>query len=349
MTLVAPTRFVQIDEDGYFKMDELRVADAETGRQWLASVKMDDRGRAWCEMDGIPVLIEAFDQPYVATDIEKTPQNSWHLTLPYGYQEEAPLDSLRVDEWDRFHGRTARGVPFVLSRSAQTRLFNSVDEYDDDSLTVDGQRIETPSWLQENPDANQSAWWTNIYRTEEPRWELEAPSQALNTFIPKFKLPRMRVLVPGAGSGNDAAWFAEHGHLVTAVDFSEEAIARAQAKYGHLTNLKFVKADIFDLPQQMNGAFDLVFEHTCYCAITPSRRNELVRVWRRVLSENGLLTGVFFVMDKPFGPPYGGSEWELRARLGKGFRPLYWHRLRDSLPKRLGHELFIHAEKLPAL
>lgn len=349
MTTPEVTRFIQIDEEGYFKFDDIRVSDSEVGRDWLASLRMDDRGRAWCEVDGELVLVEAFDEPYVALDIEKTP-NAWKLTLPYGHTENAPLDSLTVDEWDRFHGRTERGVPFVLSRAAQARLFNSVDEFDDESFTIEGRRFETRPWLQENPDVNQSNWWSEIYRTEEePRWDLGAPSHALAKFVPKMKLPRMRVLVPGAGTANDAAWFAEQGHIVTAVDFSEEAIARAKAKFGHLQNLKFIRADIFELPDKMPGEFDLIFEHTCYCAITPSRRAELVRAWRRLLSEKGLLMGVFFVMDKTYGPPYGSTEWEIRARLIKNFRPLYWTRLRDSLPKRLGHELFIYAEKLSNL
>ena len=203
--------------------------------------------------------------------------------------------------------------------------------------------------LQENPDTKQDAFWTNIYRTETPRWELEAPSHALPSLVPRLKLQRCRVCVAGAGSGNDAAWFAEQGHIVTAIDFSEEAITRAKAKYGHIPNLKFLQADVFNLPAEMHGSFDIVFEHTLYCAITPSRRTELVSVWRKLLTDQGYLMGVFFAFDKPHGPPFGGSEWELRARLNKRFQPLYWTRLRDSRPNRLGHEVFIYAQKVAIL
>lgn len=347
-TQTIPQRFIQIDEDGYFKMDDLRVADAQVGRDMMATLKMDERGRPNTNYGGTPVLIEAFDEPFIALDIVKGPDFRWNITMPYGHTESFLLETLTLDEWDRFHGRTERGVPFVLSRSAQARFFNLLEEFEDDAITVDGQRIETRPWLQENPEVNQNAWWTNIYQTEQPRWDLGAPSHVLPTLVPQLKLQKSRVLVPGAGSGNDAAWWAERGHVVTAVDFSEEAISRAKAKYGHLPNIKFVQADIFNLPSDWNGTFDIVFEHTCYCAITPSRRNELASVWRRMLVDNGHLLGVFFTMDKPFGPPYGGSEWELRSRLeGKGFRPLYWTRLRDSNERRMGQELFVYAQKLP--
>jgi SAM-dependent methyltransferase len=344
-------RFIQIDEEGYFKMDQLRVADAEAGREWLANLSIDEQGRAWVSMNQQRVLVEAFDEPYIALDIEKPSltEASWIITMPYGHRETTRLDTLTVDEWDRFHGRTERGVPFVLSRSAQARFFDLLDSFDDDSITFAGETIEMRPWLRETNEINDPSWWTDVYVKENAPWDLGAPSLALTTSAPQLKLTKCRVLVLGAGSGNDAAWFAEQGHIVTAMDFSEEAVARAKAKYGHLPTLTIEKRDVFELPSSMNGSFDLVFEHTLYCAISPARRPELVKVWRRVLADHGHLMGVFFTMDKLKGPPYGASEWEIRARLEKGFRPLYWNRLKESgRENRLGLELFVYAQKLPA-
>lgn len=338
-------RFIQIDEEGYFLLDQMRVADAEAGQRWIASLRPDGRGSFIADIGDVTALVEAFDEPYIALDVEKGP-TTWTIRVPYGHQETFSIDTLTLDEWDRFHGRTERGVPFVFSRSAQARFFNLLDSFEDDAITVDGRRIETKPWLQENPDANNVDWWSELYRTNGSRWELNAPAPALPSFVPRLKLQRSRILIAGAGSGNDAAWFAEQGHIVTAIDFSEEAVSRAQAKYGHLDNLKFQRADVFNLPTDWTGAFDIVFEHTLYCAINPSKRNDLVKVWRRVLSDQGYLMGVFFAFDKPFGPPFGGSEWEIRARLEKKFRPLYWTRVHDSIEGRLGQELFVFAQKL---
>jgi Thiopurine S-methyltransferase (TPMT) len=340
-----PTRFIQIDEEGYFHMDGLRVADAVAGRSWLSSVTVDRRGRYWLYMGAEPIFVEAFDEPYVALDIARSGQG-WIVTMPYGHTEPFPLQSLSLDEWDRFHGRTERGIPFVLSRSAQARFFNDVDDYDDDGVLVDGIRIATRPWLSENAEANQPDWWSHIYRTEEPRWDLGGPTPVLAQVLPQLKLQRSRILVLGAGRGHDAAWFAEQGHIVTAVDFSEEAIKAARAQYSHLSQLTFVQADVFQLPTSMNGAFDIVFEHTLYCAISPNRRADLARVWRRVLSENGHLLGIFETRDKVSGPPFGGNEWEVRARLQKGFRPLYWMRLRVSAERRSGQEFLVYSQRL---
>ncbi len=341
-----PKRYIQIDEEGYFQMESLRVADADAGKDWLSQVHLDSHGRAWTTISGESVFVEAFDEPFIALDVERGPE-LWSVTMPYGHREIFRLESLTLDEWDRFHGRTERGIPFVFSRPAQARFFNLVDEFDDDAITVDGKRFETTPWLKDNPDANQSAWWTNIYRTETPRWDLGGPSPILSSLVPQLKLQKSRILVLGAGQGHDAAWFAQQGHLVTAIDFSEEAVSRAKARYSHLTNLNFIQADVFNLPSQMNGSFDIVFEHTLYCAIVPSRRRDLFKVWRRVLTDDGHLLGIFETRDKTWGPPYGGSEWEVRSRIQKGFRPLYWMRFRDSVESRVGREFFVYAQRLP--
>ena len=343
-----PDRAVQIDEDGYFSMEGIRVADAIAGRDWLANLTIDKRGRAWTKMTGDFVFVEAFDEPYVALDLTQLEAGGWLVTMPYGHQEKFALETLTVDEWDRFHGRTERGVPFVLSRTAQARFFDLVDDYDDDGFTVGGVTVETKPWLQENTDVNNSGWWTNIYRTEEPRWDLGGPSPAIPQIVAQLKLQRARVLVLGAGAGHDAAWFAEQGHLVTAVDFSAEAIARGRAKYGHISNLTFLEADIFKLPESMNSNFDLIVEHTLYCAISPSRRADLVKIWKRVLVDHGHILGIFETRDKPFGPPYGGSEWEVRQRIKKGFRHLYWMRLKVTPPGREGQEFLVYAQKVPS-
>lgn len=42
-TEVTPQRFIHIDEDGYFKMEELRVADVEIGRDWLSQIEFDPK------------------------------------------------------------------------------------------------------------------------------------------------------------------------------------------------------------------------------------------------------------------------------------------------------------------
>ena len=345
---VQPDKFLQIDEDGYFKMGDLRVADLDIGREMMSELTIDSAGRIRTQSGTTPVFVEAFDEPFVALDVIKQPGLIWRLRMPYGFEQSFSLESLTLDEWDRFHGRTLNGVPFVFSRSTQARFFNLLDGFEDDAIFADNKWIPTVAWLANCSKVDDAEWWTKRYEENQTQWDLNAPSHVLDTLVPKLKLHRLRVLVLGCGAGHDAAWFARRGHIVTAIDFSSEGILRARKLYGDIPNLSFKQADAFQLPPAFNGSFDLIFEHTLYCAINPSRREELMSVWRRLLVDHGHVMGVFFTFDRPSGPPYGSSEWEIRARIDrKSFKPLYWTRLRDSPPSRLGFELFVYAQKSP--
>ena len=339
-----PTKFLSIDEEGFPHFGELRVTDVAIGAELLRNLDFAENGALVTSLIGETAFIEAFDEPLVAQMVMKRPAG-WFLMLNYGV--EIPFDprGLTVDEWDRFHGRSQKGIPFILSRKAQTEFFNLVDEFDDDSITVDGRKLPMRQWLEPNPEVQEPIFWDACYRNFQNGWELDDAAPAFKDMVPRLKLQKSRVLVLGCGSGNDAALFAEEGHIVTAVDFSEEALDRAKKKYGHLQNIKWVKADAFHLPKEFVGAFDILVEHTFYCAIDPSKRQELVQVWKRCLIDKGFLLGVFFVMDYKKAPPYGGLEWEVRERLKKDFHFIFWGRLKDSVQNRLGKELLVYAHR----
>ncbi|MBS1968769.1 MAG: methyltransferase domain-containing protein [Bdellovibrionales bacterium] len=340
-----PNRFIQIDEEGYVLLGELRTQDPEVGGEVFMEMAFADNGAFISRCGGVPVTVEAFDEPYVAAQVSYE-GGKWVLLLPYHVDFEFKLESLSLDEWDRFHGKASNGIPFVMSRKAQATFFGLLEDYDDDSITFGGETYDIPSYFPSDRDVNKSDYWTNIYHEEKnPGWNLGEPAEALKDMLPRLKLPKSRVLVLGCGEGHDAALFAQAGHVVTGVDFSEEAVTRARKNYGDIPGLKFVQADAFKLDPSFQKSFDIVFEHTCYCAIDPSRRQELVKVWKSVLHDQGQLMGVFFTMYKKQGPPYGGSEWELRQRLKDSFQFVFWGRWQKSLPKRQGKELFVYAQK----
>ncbi len=340
-----PDRFVQIDEDGYALLEEVRTQDPEVGGEVLAEMCFAENGALISRCGGVPVLVEAFDEPFVASQVSHE-NNVWWIELPYDISFEFELDTLSLDEWDRFHGKTRSEIPFVMSRKAQAAFFNMLDEFDDDSITFAGKTYEIPPFFPSHKDLEKSDYWTKIYHEEgNPGWNLGEPAEALKDMLPRLKLPKSRVLVLGCGEGHDAALFAQAGHVVTAVDFSEEALSRAKKNYSKIPGLHFLRHDVFRLDQSFQNSFDIVFEHTCYCAIEPSRRKDLVKVWKQSLHDQGQLMGVFFTMYKNQGPPYGGSEWELRQRLKDSFQFIFWGRWQKSRPTRQGKELFIYAQK----
>lgn len=339
-----PHRFLSIDEEGFVISGDIRWTEPTAGREILENLRLADNGALLSKSGDQDVIIEAFDAPLVAKQVNRENDN-WTLLFPYEFTATFDPRQLKVDDWDRFHGLTDKGTPFVFSRSAQAQFFDLIDDSDDDSITIDGETFEIGPLFEESPIESAEAW-DKLYRDNENGWDLNQPAEALKDMLQRVKLPKCRVLVPGCGYGHDAALFAQEGHIVTAIDLSDSAIAGAKERYGHLPNLRFEKADVFRLGSSHDGAYDLIFEHTLYCAIPPKRREDLVKKWNQYLAPGGQLMGVFFAMHKPFGPPFGGSEWELRERLRKYFRFLFWGRWQKSLPRRQGKELFVFATKL---
>ena len=156
-------------------------------------------------------------------------------------------------------------------------------------------------------------------------------------------MTKSRILVSGCGRGHDAFFLASLGHHVTALDFNQEALKKAKKLYSSPL-LSWQREDIFKYDKR--ESFDIVFDHTLFCAINPLKRDDLIKKYKTLLDDRGLLVAIFFVKIKPEGPPYGSSEWEIHKRLEKMFRPLHWVRYRQSIEKRLGSELFVTALKI---
>lgn len=338
-------RYITIDEEGYFMFDGQRVDDETYGRQLQKNIKPQEKNRFTTSLQGQEAWLEYFDAPLVARHVKLKDAKTAEIDIAYNNKAEFSFAELSVDEWDRFHGVTSEKIPFVFSRQAQFEFFDLLDAFDDDSITVKGKKYPVPPWLLPFAEANKDQFWTNIYQNENPGWELHGPTPILKDILPQIRMSKAKILALGCGSGHDAAFLAEAGHMVTGVDISSAAIGRAKELYGRLENLSLLQADAFNLPDSWTGQFDVVFEHTCYCAISPERRNELVKTWRRVLQPQGHLLAVFFAYEKREGPPFGGSEWEIRERLKGKFNFLYWTRWHHSLEERKSRELVVYARK----
>lgn len=367
--MIDPQRALVIDEEGFFVLGEKRIVDEELGASLLESIVRKERGTFTCLWEKEELALEPFDEPLVVQSVDTLKEllllplpepgtfasersvvpagtdagkaDVVVVTFPYGVRCELNFETLSVDEWDRFHGRTPQGIPYVFSRKAQEQLFDLLETFDDESIEWKGTTYRIKPWLNPNPEVGHEKFWSGLYQTSNDPWELNAPAPALLDMLPRLKLPKSRVLVMGCGRGNDAAFFAEAGHIVTAIDISEEAVKEGQERYKHLSNITWLRQDVFQIPPSWNGQFDVIFEHTCYCAVDPSQRSAMVKLWNRLLNPGGFLMGVFFAMDRPSGPPFGGTEWELRERLRKFYQFQFWGRWKKSTPKREGSEFFV--------
>ena len=343
--------FISIDEYGdiYFTGEEKPVSSIDIAQTLLKNLKLNSEFILETTFEDTTYIVESFDHPLLVYKVTSA-QNKILIHTQHQMIFEADIKKFSLDPFDRICGLTTSQAPFRLTEKAQAQLFDQCDRFDDDSFTLGEIKINTPNYYIENSAISDSDYWTQVYHQEKnqgqkPGWDLADAANAFKDMLPRLKLPKSRILVLGCGEGHDAAFFAEVGHVVTAIDFSAEPIRRAQEKYGHLHNLTFIKEDIFNISHDWNYTFDIIIEHTCFCAIEPDRRKELIKLWRRLLHEEGQIMALFFAMLKRSGPPYGSSEWELRELLKKDFHFLFWGRWRDSVPRRLGRELFVLAKK----
>ncbi len=331
--------------------NSIRWTDESVGFEFLKAIQRAESGAWISQIDGECVYLENFDEPLVAQTVNLNSKFEIELTFPYGFESTSPLAALKLDEWDRFCGLTHEKVSFVLSRKAQFQFFELLEDHSDDSFFYNGVEFFPKPPFLDNSEASVADFWSELYEAaflqgDKPRWDLGTHHPALDSLSAQIKIPRCRVAVLGSGRAHDAAFFAKQGHIVTAFDMSEVALKEAQKLYSHLPNLKLEKMDLFALPQKFDGKFDLIFDHTCFCAVEPSRREELVKIWRRMLAPQGQVLGIFFVFNKSFGPPYGSSEWELKQRFQSHFRSLYWTRWKFSPKQRQGTELVVFMDKV---
>jgi SAM-dependent methyltransferase len=184
--------------------------------------------------------------------------------------------------------------------------------------------------------------WENRYQLKETPWDKGTAAPELAFVLSEGALSG-RVLVPGCGRGHDARAIAAGGKAeVVGLDLAPSAVTEARAP-GAVAGLRFELGNLFSLPQHWLGTFDWVWEHTCFCAIDPSQRQQYVESVHSALRPGGRLLATFFLnpsMDPgEQGPPFGVTEAELDAFFGPRFSLEKQWTPRAAFPGREGREL----------
>lgn len=167
--------------------------------------------------------------------------------------------------------------------------------------------------------------WSERYQTGETPWEKGEPHPELPFLLSQYWQlieGAEQILVPGCGVGHDAKVIADlcQGE-VFGLDVAKEAIDLARSRY-ETDGLSWVAGDLFD----WEGSYDLVFEHTCFCAIPVERRGDYAAKMAGLIPEGGHLLGIFFLNpdhEGEEGPPFGVTTDELDEFFGSRFELLW--------------------------
>jgi len=157
--------------------------------------------------------------------------------------------------------------------------------------------------------------WEEIYQKGDAFWNRGAPSPPLMQYLARNQV-RGRTLVPGCGHGHEVALAVEHGLDATGLEIAPTGVAEACALYPHLAG-RFVVGNLFEPPEEMRYAFDIVMEHTCMSGLHPTLRADYRRGIDLTLRPGGLVIGVWFIhpdLDPgEEGPPYPFSVEDLTS------------------------------------
>ncbi len=196
--------------------------------------------------------------------------------------------------------------------------------------------------------ASDPGYWSASYRTGDTGWDKGTCAPPIARLLAGPLLPRgIRIVVPGCGFGHEAIAAARAGFDVTGCDFTPEAVAGASERARAAGVVaRFIRADLFDLPRTHAGAFDGWLEHTCFCAIDPSRRPAYIDAVSAVLVPGGFFFGLFYLHGQPGGPPYDVTEDGIASLTEGRFDRLLFETPSDSFPNRQGKErLFVFRKK----
>lgn len=179
--------------------------------------------------------------------------------------------------------------------------------------------------------------WETRYQAKDWPWEKGEPSPGLVDFLAAHPdLPKGTVLVPGCGTGHDVRAWVKAGFHATGCDLAPSAVQLGT----EWTAAAGLSADFFlgdFLRAEPVQPFDWLFEHTLFCAIHPSERDDYVRAALRSLKPGGDYLAVNYLLTDPGGPPYSTTREEQIERFSPHFDLLEeW--VPRSYPNRVGLE-----------
>ncbi|MBT7733306.1 MAG: methyltransferase domain-containing protein [Verrucomicrobia bacterium] len=170
---------------------------------------------------------------------------------------------------------------------------------------------------------NEDRDWEALYQANDTFWDHGEASPGLVDYLAaNSSLPLGQALVPGCGRGHDARALAQAGWAATGLDLAPSSVplAKRLADEERLTIDYRIGDFLSDEPHKL---FDLVFEHTLFCAIPPVRRDDYVQALRRWLKPGGLYLAVNYMITEDNGePPFSTTTAELDERFGEPFELL---------------------------
>jgi methyl halide transferase len=195
-------------------------------------------------------------------------------------------------------------------------------------------------------------YWEGAWTSGDTGWDIGEPAPPLTRLLAAVPV-KQHAVVLGCGGGHEARMLAATGWpRVVGVDFAPSALAAARQKTDPslVAALEWRLQDVLTLGARDGdhdrGLFDLVVEHTCFCAIDPGHRNDWAAMVARLLHPTGVLCALFYTHGRAGGPPFGATHDDVRAVLeNAGLTIGHAEVPTDSISRRTGDEWLVIARR----
>ena len=184
-------------------------------------------------------------------------------------------------------------------------------------------------------DSSRPDFWDTRYRGGVTPWDAAGVPPRLKSWLQRHEA-KLRVLIPGCGTGYEVRAFAAQGHDVLAIEFSDAAIEAARRELGALSE-RVAKADFFAFEA---APFDAIYERAFLAALPRRLWPQWAARVAELLRPGGELVGFFYFDDNERGPPFGISRERLLELLAGTFDLVEDEAipLKESLPVFQGKE-----------
>ncbi len=186
-------------------------------------------------------------------------------------------------------------------------------------------------------------YWNNRYLDQNIPWDAGSITRPIKEFIDGIDNKKLRILIPGAGTGHEATYLYQQGFTdVYICDWAPEALGIFSERVPSFPKSHLLCQDFFTLDRR----FDLIIEQTFFCAIPRSLRTAYAEKTAALLHEEGRIIGLLFAQefDKD-GPPFGGTKKEYIETFSSHFNIQTLEICRNSIKPRAEKEFFIQLLK----
>jgi SAM-dependent methyltransferase len=159
-------------------------------------------------------------------------------------------------------------------------------------------------------DGEPLRWFEELYSRGETAvpWADLQPNPVLVRELDALAVAGLRTLVVGCGYGDDAAFVAESGAVVTAFDIAPSAVERAQERFPDL-GITWAVRDATAPPSEWVHAFDLVVEIFTLQVLPIAEREIAARALGSCVAPGGRL--FVYCRGRDDDDPEGTMPWPL--------------------------------------